>query len=178
MATKPTGRPRGRPPGAKNKPKDILAFVIDDLANPLKAPPRKPKVKRGFNPLPPERRAEVLAKARAARAAKVARGESSYGRGTPSNNLNKEQYAAKKALALADTNRIFKIMEEAGMVPEDQHAAEALHTAVLTMRECESAKDKLAAARLILDFTKPKPASKTELTVRSHEDFLDELLSG
>jgi hypothetical protein len=92
-------------------------------------------------------------------------------------NPTNEQIAALKAQALADANRIFKKMKDAGLVPEDQHAAEALHTAVLTMRACESPKDKIAAARLILDFTKAKPASKTELTVRSHEDFLDELLN-
>lgn len=174
MATKPTGRPRGRPPGAKNKPKDILAFIADDLANPLKPPPVKPK-RRGTCNIPPERRAEMLAKARAAKAAKEATHGPQKGRVRPT--ITNEQAAALKAQALADANRIFKIMQDAGMVPEDQHAAEALHTAVVTMRECESPKDKIAAARLILDFTKAKPASKTELTVRSHEDFLDELLN-
>lgn len=66
-------------------------------------------------------------------------------------------------------------MRDAGQLPDDPRAVEALEETVKTLRAAESPKDKIAAARLILDFTKAKPAQKIEATVRTHEDFLDEL---
>jgi hypothetical protein len=38
-----------------------------------------------------------------------------------------------------------------------------------------SAKDRLAAARLVLDITKAKPAAKNELTIQRAEDLLEDL---
>jgi hypothetical protein len=38
-----------------------------------------------------------------------------------------------------------------------------------------SAGDRLKAAKLVLEFTKAKPAAKNELTIQRGEDFLEEL---
>lgn len=55
---------------------------------------------------------------------------------------------------------------------EDQYAVEALETAVEIMRTPLTARDRLAAAKLVLDFTKEKPSTKQEVTVQRAEDFL------
>lgn len=48
MPTKPTGRPRGRPPGVKNKPKTAGDFVLDATANrPVPIPRPAKKAPRG-----------------------------------------------------------------------------------------------------------------------------------
>jgi hypothetical protein len=60
---------------------------------------------------------------------------------------------------------------------EDDRAEEALTTAVQIMREPGQNRDKLAAARMILDFTKVKPVSKSEVSVGKAEAFLSGLLS-
>lgn len=59
---------------------------------------------------------------------------------------------------------------------EDEMARESLVTALSIMRDRHSNnKDRLAAARTILEWTKQKPATKNEHTVRRAEDFLDQL---
>ncbi len=56
---------------------------------------------------------------------------------------------------------------------EDQHALDALTYAVGILKTVkESTKDKLAAARLVLDYTKSKPASNANLTLNTAEEFL------
>lgn len=54
-------------------------------------------------------------------------------------------------------------------------AEEALTEALTVMRGPIAAKEKLAAARLVLDFTKAKPATKSEVTVNSAEEWLKSL---
>jgi hypothetical protein len=54
----------------------------------------------------------------------------------------------------------------------DEHATEALLDVVAVMRSSTNAKDKLAAAKLVLDFTMAKPASKSDIKVSSAEDWL------
>ena len=44
------------------------------------------------------------------------------------------------------------------------------------MRVVGDNRERVAAARLVLDFTKQKPASKSELAVSKAEDFLSSLL--
>lgn len=67
--------------------------------------------------------------------------------------------------------------EKKGMViPKSDFAREAIEAAVETMRmEAISPKDKLTAARLVLDFTLAKPASQAEVTVKKAEDFLADI---
>ena len=64
-------------------------------------------------------------------------------------------------------------LEKAGvLIDADDMAKEALHEALSIMRMEIAQKDRLAAARLVLDFTKAKPAQKTELTVNKAEEWL------
>lgn len=90
-------------------------------------------------------------------------------------DLTNAQWAAVREVASRDAKRIIQKMKDAGQFPDDPRAAEALEKAVVTLRASESPKDIAALGRLILDFTKAKPAAKIDHTIRTHEDFLDEL---
>ena len=59
---------------------------------------------------------------------------------------------------------------------EDDYAKEALRTAVEVMQVPGETRERLAAARLVLDFTKSRPASKQEVTIGKAEEFLASLL--
>lgn len=54
----------------------------------------------------------------------------------------------------------------------DAKAAEALESAIEVMRKPGSKQVQLQAARLVLDFTKSKPASKSDITVNKAEEWL------
>lgn len=60
---------------------------------------------------------------------------------------------------------------------EDEYSKEALKTAVEVMRVDGATRERLQAARLVLDFTKSKPANKSEVTIGKAEDFLASLLA-
>jgi len=74
-----------------------------------------------------------------------------------------------------EAKRIVEIMSDQYNI-DDEYAKEALEAAVRIMREPAQNRDKLTAARLVLDFCKSKPASKNELTIGRAEDFLTSLL--
>ena len=61
-------------------------------------------------------------------------------------------------------------------IEADDYAKEALTTAVEIMRAPDATRERLAAARLVLDFTKQKPASKSEMAISQAESFLEGLL--
>ena len=174
MATPRTGNPRGRPPGAKNKPKTVEAFITEALTAPPLPAPRKPKAKpRGpwANKTPEERR-ELSLKLNAGRdLAAQAQGRKA---GVPSSRTI-QQHAQIVADQQPHIKRIMKKMAEQGILPDDPRAVEALESAVQVLRTVESAKDRLAAARLVLDFTKSRPTTKIETTIKSAEDLLDEM---
>jgi hypothetical protein len=81
------------------------------------------------------------------------------------------------AYAHAQGLKLLKTMEEKGYVlPKDQYAREAIETVAAVMHlEDISPKDRLAAARTLLDFTLAKPASETTVNVKKAEDFLLDL---
>ncbi len=175
MPSKPTGRPRGRPPGVKNKPKTIEQFVVEQHSSPIAPPPVPPKMAaRGpwANMTPDERKA-YSAKLVAARQGRRALNNTNIP-GKP-RDLTNAQWAAVKEEAARDAKRIIAKMKDAGQLPDDPRAEEALTKAVATLRAAESPKDIAALGRLILDFTKAKPAQKIEATVRTAEDILDEM---
>lgn len=91
--------------------------------------------------------------------------------------MYRKEREAKKAVAKDEAKRMVRIMEKKGFqLPENEFAREALEAAVETMRmEAINPKDKLTAARLVLEFTKAKPAAQAELTVRRAEDYLAEI---
>lgn len=102
------------------------------------------------------------------------------GAGRPSGSINGytgKEVQKMRAVAKDEAKRMVKIMEKHGFkVPEGEFAREALEAAVETMRmEAINPKDKLTAARLVLEFTKAKPAAQAELTVRRAEDYLAEI---
>jgi hypothetical protein len=173
MPTKPTGRPRGRPPGVKNKPKTIHEFVLTQVSDPIKPPPVPPKkAPRGpWANMTPEQRQAYSRKLIAARKGNH---PNTTTPGKPWGFTN-AQWAAVKDQARADAKRIMHKMDKAGLLPDDPRAAEALEKAVVTLRASENAKDVAALGRLILDFTKAKPAQKLEATIRTAEDILDEM---
>lgn len=76
-----------------------------------------------------------------------------------------------------DAKRIVAIMADEYNI-DDSYAKEALQTAVEIMREPAQNRDKLTAARMVLDFTKTKPTSKSEVTIGKAEAFLSSLLEG
>lgn len=175
MPTKPTGRPRGRPKGSRNIPK-LDAFVVESLATdiPIPAIPKTPKKATG--PW-----AKMTTEERSAYARKIAakRDPSTFhlgGRkpGVPS-NMSAAQWEALQASQKPIVERIIKKMKDTGQLPDDERAVEALTETVTVLRTAQSPRDKLSAARLLLDFLKAKPTTKIETTVRSAEDILDEM---
>lgn len=181
MPTKRTGNPRGRPPGVKNKPKNIEDFIFLHTASrpPIPAPVEKLKA-RGWaaNKTPEERSAfaKMLADRRVA--LRPERGYNTKPRkeymGRP-NELSGEQYVKLKAQVAPEIKRILKKMAADGTLPEDDAGNQVLTKALKTFLEVTSPKDIVSLGRLVLDFTKAKPAQKIDVTTRTHEDFLDEL---
>lgn len=88
-------------------------------------------------------------------------------------------YRRKKmiATAQAEAKVIVKAMEDKGIViPKDQYAREAFETVVTEMRRKDLLpKDKLSAARTVLEWSMAKPAAETNVTVKRAEDFLSEI---
>ena len=173
MPTKPTGRPRGRPKGALNKPKTVEQFVVDSMTSRPPDPPRKPKMAaRGpwANKTPEERKA-YSQKLIAARKGKQVNAQTP---GKPA-RLTNAQWAEVQAQAEADAKRIIKKMKDAGQLPDDELAVEALTKVAQTLREATTPRDIASLGRLMLDFTKTKPVQKHDHTVRTMEDELDEM---
>jgi hypothetical protein len=89
--------------------------------------------------------------------------------------LTSAQWAEHVATQTPIINRIIKKMSDKGILPDDPMAVEALKSGVTVLRTAQDDKTKLAAARLILEWTKAKPTSKVEHTIKSAEDILDEM---
>jgi hypothetical protein len=82
----------------------------------------------------------------------------------------------QRAKAKAEAIEIVKNMEKKFDIPKDEFGREALTTAVEIMRiDAINAKDKLAAARTVLEWTMAKPAAQNEVTVKRAEDFLADI---
>ena len=95
-------------------------------------------------------------------------------KGVP-DGYRKETIAPIRAQAQKDAKRITEIMSDKFNI-EDEYQKEALKTAVEVMRLVGETRERLAAARLVLDFTKSKPASKSDVAIHRAEDFLASLL--
>lgn len=88
----------------------------------------------------------------------------------------KETIEPLRNKAKAEAEKVVEIMSDKFDI-EDEHAKEALKTAVEVMRVDGATRERLQAARLVLDFTKSKPANKSEVTIGKAEDFLASLLT-
>lgn len=86
-----------------------------------------------------------------------------------------ESIAPVRREAKIYAKKVVKVMSEKFNI-EDQYQKEALETAVEVMRVDGQAREKLAAARLVLDFTKSKPVSKSDVTLSAAEDFLAQVM--
>jgi hypothetical protein len=100
-------------------------------------------------------------------------------RGVP-DGMRKAEADALWTRAEAQANRFIRIMKDAGELPEvvvpgteaemaEKALAEAYKNAVGPLTD---AKTKAAFCRLVLDFTKSKPESKSKLTLDKSEEFL------
>ena len=95
-------------------------------------------------------------------------------KGTP-DGYTLEAITPIREKAKQDAERIVAIMAEDNKI-DDVYAIEALKAAVEIMREPGQNRDRLTAARMVLDFTKTKPAAKSEVTIGKAEAFLESLL--
>lgn len=80
-------------------------------------------------------------------------------------------------IAKAEAKVIMATLAAKGIItPEDDpRATEALEAAVVTMRSPQNQGLKLAAAKLILEYTKSKPAAKSEVSINAAEAWLAEV---
>lgn len=91
-------------------------------------------------------------------------------------NMRKTQVKVFLRQARLEATLTMKKLDKAGVLDDaDDMARAALHEALVVMRGPTTAKDKLTAARLVLDFTKAKPASKQEIQVSTAEAWLEEV---
>lgn len=87
----------------------------------------------------------------------------------------KKQIEPIRADAKQQAKEIVSIMAKEFNI-EDDYAKTALETAVEVMKVPGDNRERVAAARLVLDFTKQKPAAKNELSISKAEDFLASLV--
>lgn len=88
--------------------------------------------------------------------------------------MRKEQAEVAWAEArVSSQETIAKMIENKVIDGDDQRATEALETAMTIMRGPSTHQgDKLRAARTVLEWTKAKPAAKSEVTIQKAEDWL------
>ncbi len=179
LKPKAPARPRGRPPGSKNKPNSLEGFIKDALENPIKPPPKREKKGVFFGPWAnktPEERSEYARWLRS-RNKPESLGKGGPPKGTPK-GLTHEQHMALVAQARPEAKRILKIMKKNGQVPADLDPRAEMAMAellVLLKKETTGVRDKATIALGILGFTMPKPTTKSEVTVKSAEDLLDDV---
>jgi hypothetical protein len=90
--------------------------------------------------------------------------------------LTKDEFFAARDKAKAEAKIIVEIMSKENNI-ENVYAKEALETAVEIMRLPANASNRLSAAKLVLEYTKEKPSTKSEVTVQKAEDFLESILA-
>jgi len=95
-------------------------------------------------------------------------------RGVP-DGYSKKEIEPIRAKVKTEAKKVVEIMAKEYDI-EDKYAKAALETAVEVMRMVGDNRERVAAARLVLDFTKQKPASKSEVALSKAEDFLSSLI--
>lgn len=108
---------------------------------------------------------------------KATAGKQGRPKGLP-DGMGAKAFAAHKAEIEATTKIIMgKLVKDNELNPtDDAYAIEALETAVNVMRMQGDVRNKLGAAKLVLEYTKAKPSTKSEVTVNTAEDFLAKVL--
>lgn len=82
-----------------------------------------------------------------------------------------------RSRAGTEAKAIVARMVEQQMIPKGVYAAEALETVIAVLRSPIPSRDKLTAARMLLDWTMAKPAGTEALTIQTAEDLLDAVAS-
>lgn len=147
------------------------------MAKPAPPPRKRQKVqsqvrKNNYpSTLPPEKRREFAVKA--ARSPKTRNGRRP---GVPL-NWDHHSWAVAQDAARKEARRIYKIMEIEGALPENPIARKAMMETLEMLTGEMSVKDRLAVARTLLEFNLAKPASTSNVNIKTAEDFLDELAS-
>ena len=95
-------------------------------------------------------------------------------RGVP-DGYRKETIEPIRSKVKTEARKVVEIMEEQFTL-EDEYAKTALETAVEVMKTPGENRERVAAARLVLDFTKSKPSAKSEVSISKAEDFLASLM--
>ena len=117
----------------------------------------------------PEYRAKMMEKRRLAGIAN--RGFS--GRFGVPDGMRKVEAMKLREQARESVTKTMSELEKAGVLDDaDTQAREALETTLLIMRQPGDKKVQLSAARQVLEWTKAKPATKTDLTVNKAEAWL------
>jgi hypothetical protein len=117
----------------------------------------------------PERRAKMIEHNR-----RIARDPNKRTRFGIPDGMRKEEADAARAAAHERAHKKVAKMKEKGIIPPDidERAEKALTVAVEILEEPGDKRTRLAAGRLLLDFLKAKPASKSEITVNKAEEWL------
>lgn len=132
--------------------------------------PRYPKTEEAFKQMQESCRAQVIRL--------NAEGKAGGRKGVPDGWAGrKKEVSDIRAFHRAEATEIIKVMVEKGIVNEDALANEALQFAISVVRDGQTfqSRERLNAAKIVLDFTKAKPATKTEVTLNKAEQFLAEL---
>jgi hypothetical protein len=120
---------------------------------------------------PEKRAAWVDAIAKSTRRRAESQDPSNWRTGIP-HAMRRDEAEAEWAFARMYAKEVTKIMVDEKMLPEDPKVEKAFTAAVEVLESPMSQAIKLQAARLILDFCKAKPVAKSEVTVKSAEDWL------
>lgn len=123
----------------------------------------------------PEWRAALLVKRKKAIDARVAAGTWNNRLGIP-DGMRKAEAIKVRAQVQETVKATMSELDKAGLLDESpEEAKQALAAAMEVMRMPGDQKLKLAAARLVLDFTKSKPASKAIVAVDEAEQWLKQI---
>ena len=83
----------------------------------------------------------------------------------------------KRKKAAREAKRLYKYMTDKKMFAADNNVAEEAMTEVLSLlRAPGHPRDKLAAAKTLLEYTQRKPVASNEVTINKAEAFLDAVL--
>lgn len=127
----------------------------------------------------PEWAAALIAKRKAAIDKMKAEGKPFRNRANVPLGMNIKQAKRFWRQAKFEATLTMKKLDKAGVLDEaDEQARESLHYAITAMRDPTTPKQHgLQAARLVLDFTKAKPASKSEVTISKAEEWLEAVIT-
>jgi hypothetical protein len=96
----------------------------------------------------------------------------------------KDEVIRIRQTARAEAREIVAYMKKNDMIAEDPRAEEALESMIEVVRakddegmHLHGVQHRIAAARTVLDFTKQRPATKSDVTLTKAEDFLSAVVA-